>query len=106
MDTVEDPGTGQPPVDAPEQEPAQDADDAETRGEPDVEPSEPEPADADASDPHTGPLDDDEDARHLARDDPRRLEAEERRGRAFDDDEPQADADQEQGEEQQAPDES
>ena len=36
---------------------------------------------------HRGPLDDDEDGRWLERDDPRRLEAERRRGRRFDEDE-------------------
>ena len=39
-------------------------------------------------DPHRGPLDDDEDGRWLDRRDPRRIEAERRRGRRFDDDEP------------------
>ena len=34
---------------------------------------------------HRGPLDDDEDGRWLDRDDPRRIEAERRRGRPFDD---------------------
>lgn len=38
-------------------------------------------------DHHRGPLDNDEDGRWLDRDDPRRLAAEERRGRRFDDDE-------------------
>jgi hypothetical protein len=46
-----------------------------------VEPNpEPEP---EPSDPHEGPLDDDEDGRFLRRDDPRRRDAEERRGREF-----------------------
>jgi hypothetical protein len=35
---------------------------------------------------HRGPLDDDEDGRWLERDDPRRVEAELRRGRPFDQD--------------------
>jgi hypothetical protein len=48
----------------------------------DVDPA-PEP-DHEPSDPHRGPLDDDEDGRFLERDDPRRLEAERRRGRPFD----------------------
>jgi hypothetical protein len=57
---------------------------------------EPEPDLADAPDPapepesepvdaHRGPLDNDEDGRFLDRDDPRRLEAERRGGRSFDD---------------------
>lgn len=45
----------------------------------------PEPV-PEPSDPHEGPLDDDEDARFLRRDDPRRLEIERRRGRPFGDD--------------------
>jgi hypothetical protein len=80
MSTTEEPGAADAPdqtQDAPE--PAQDA---ETTGEPDVEPAT-EP-DRDPADTHTGPLDDDEDGRFLPRDDPRRLEAEERRGRPFD----------------------
>lgn len=36
------------------------------------------------SDPHMGPLDNDEDARYLDPSDPRRLEVERKRGRAFD----------------------
>lgn len=39
------------------------------------------------SDPHSGPLDDDEDGRYLSPFDPRRIEAERRRGRPFDQDE-------------------
>lgn len=35
------------------------------------------------SDPHTMPLDDDDDARYLERTDPRRLEVEAKRGRRF-----------------------
>jgi hypothetical protein len=42
----------------------------------------PEPAE-DPSDPHTGPLDDDEDGRFLRENDPRRIAAESRRGRRF-----------------------
>jgi hypothetical protein len=68
----------------------------------DVEPT-PEPGE-DPSDPHTGPLDDDEDGRFLERDDPRRVEAERRRGKAFDDDEPYADEGQDEGEAEQEPD--
>jgi hypothetical protein len=46
----------------------------------------PEPA-QEPSDPHTGPLDDDDDdARFLDPSDPRRLEVERRRGRPFRDD--------------------
>jgi hypothetical protein len=51
----------------------------------DVEPA-PEP-DNEPVDGHRGPLDDDEDGRWLERDDPRRIEAERRRGRPFDQDE-------------------
>lgn len=47
----------------------------------DVEPA-PEPA-QEVSDPHTGPLDDDDDARYLDPNDPRRREVEARRGRRF-----------------------
>jgi hypothetical protein len=47
-----------------------------------VEPA-PEPAE-EVSDPHTGPLDDDDDARYLSPDDPRRQRVEARRGRPFD----------------------
>jgi hypothetical protein len=54
--------------------------DPETDVEPAPEPSE-EPVDR-----HRGPLDDDEDGRWLEADDPRRLEAERRRGRPFDED--------------------
>jgi hypothetical protein len=43
----------------------------------------PEPAE-EPSDPHTGPLDDDDDARYLDPVDPRRLEVERRRGAPFD----------------------
>jgi hypothetical protein len=42
---------------------------------------EPEPAD-----PHTPPLEDDDDARHLRPNDPRRIEVEARRGRRFSED--------------------
>ena len=73
MDTIEQQPAGEP-------EPVEDA---ETRGEPDVEPSA-EP-DADPTDTHTGPLDDDEDARHLRPEDPRRQEVEQRRGERFSD---------------------
>ena len=55
-----------------------------TEDQPDLEPA-PEP-DEEPSDPHTAPLDDDDDARHLDPVDPRRREAEQRRGRSFDDD--------------------
>lgn len=51
----------------------------------DVEPA-PEP-DREVSDPHTGPLDDDDDARYLDPVDPRRREVEARRGRRFGEDE-------------------
>jgi hypothetical protein len=51
----------------------------------DVEPMR-EP-DREPVDLHRGPLDDDEDGRWLERDDPRRVEAERRRGRPFDQDE-------------------
>jgi hypothetical protein len=37
------------------------------------------------SDPHEMPLDDDDDGRYLDRQDPRRLDAERRRGRPFED---------------------
>jgi hypothetical protein len=92
MDTTEQPAnepveteTPETAQDAPEPAQADDADDAETRGEPDVEPAEaPEGV---VSDSHTGPLDDDEDARFLPRDDERRKLAEQRRGRPFDEDE-------------------
>jgi hypothetical protein len=43
----------------------------------------PEP-DTEHVDLHRGPLDDDEDGRWLERHDPRRIEAERRRGRPFD----------------------
>jgi hypothetical protein len=46
-----------------------------------VEPAE-EPAE-EPFDPHTGPLDDDEDGRFLEENDPRRIEAEARLGRRF-----------------------
>ena len=42
----------------------------------------PEPPE-EPSDPHNGPLDDDEDARFLEENDPRRIEVEARRGRRF-----------------------
>jgi hypothetical protein len=42
--------------------------------------------DDEPSDPHTGPLDDDEDARYLDPVDPRRREVEKRRGKPFSDD--------------------
>jgi hypothetical protein len=42
----------------------------------------PEPF-ADPADSHTGPLDDDDDARYLDPTDPRRLDVERRRGRPF-----------------------
>jgi hypothetical protein len=50
----------------------------------DTEHQTPEP-EREPVDLHTGPLDDDDDARHLRRDDPRRIEVERRRGRRFDD---------------------
>jgi hypothetical protein len=43
----------------------------------------PEP-DAEPVDEHLGPLDNDDDGRFLDRDDPRRIDAELRRGRPFD----------------------
>jgi hypothetical protein len=46
----------------------------------------PEP-DVEPSDPHQGPLDNDDDARWLDPADPRRLDVERRRGRRFDDNE-------------------
>lgn len=39
--------------------------------------------DNEPSDPHAGPLDDDEDGRFLRENDPRRIAAETRRGRRF-----------------------
>jgi hypothetical protein len=51
--------------------------------EPEDEPRTPEP-DEEPVDRHLGPLDDDEDGRWLREDDPRRIEAERRRGRRFD----------------------
>jgi hypothetical protein len=60
-----------------------------------------EPA-TDPSDPHEGPLDDDEDARFLRSEDPRRQEVEQRRGERFpdqgDDEQPEADAADDEGE--------
>jgi hypothetical protein len=47
----------------------------------------PEPAEEPVDDHRRIPLDDDEDGRWLQRDDPRRLAAEERRGKRFDSDE-------------------
>ena len=46
-------------------------------------PAAPEP-DHELADQHRGPLDNDDDGRWLDRDDPRRIDAERRRGRAFD----------------------
>jgi hypothetical protein len=83
MDTTEQQPGGDEPVET--QPLAPDADDAETRGEPDVEPTLPEPVDADKNRPHQGPLDDDEDARFLRAEDPRRQEVEQRRGERFSD---------------------
>jgi hypothetical protein len=37
-------------------------------------------------DPHTGPLDNDDDARYLKENDPRRIEVEAKRGRRLEDD--------------------
>jgi hypothetical protein len=58
---------------------------------PTPEPARPEPEPEPAPEPerepvdiHRGPLDEDEDGRWLERDDPRRLAAEKRRGRPFD----------------------
>ena len=48
-------------------------------------PAAPEP-DTEPHDPHVGPLDNDDDARYLDPIDPRRRDAEQRRGRSFDDD--------------------
>jgi hypothetical protein len=48
-------------------------------------PPNPEPF-ADPADAHTGPLDQDDDARYLDPVDPRRLDVERRRGRPFKDD--------------------
>jgi len=80
------PDAPEPAQDAPEpaQEPVDDPDDAEARGEPDVEPV--TPPEGVVSDAHDHPLDDDEDARFLPRDDERRKLAEHRRGRPFDED--------------------
>jgi hypothetical protein len=50
---------------------------------PDVEPA-PEPTE-EVSDPHTGPLDDDDDARYLSPNDERRRRVEKARGRPFGD---------------------
>jgi len=98
MQTTEESGTPDAPdetqtpettQDAPETTQADDADDAETRGEPDVEPV--DPPEGVVSDEHDHPLDDDEDARFLPRDDERRKLAEHRRGRPFDEEqEPEA----------------
>jgi hypothetical protein len=104
MNTTEDPGSGQPPVEVGQPvEPDPDApastdapDDAETRGEPDVEPTA-EPA-TEPGDPHRGPLDDDEDGRYLDPGDVRREDAERRRGQPFDQDESEADEQQQDGE--------
>jgi len=94
MDTTEQQPAGEPTADptapdapdtatdAPEPVQADDADDAETRGEPDVEPV--TPPEGVVSDAHDHPLDDDEDARFLPRNDERRKLAEHRRGRPFD----------------------
>jgi len=49
-------------------------------------PPRPEPPEAEQVDRHTGPLDNDDDARWLRDDDPRRLEVERRRARPFDQD--------------------
>lgn len=51
-----------------------------------VQPVIPEPRE-EVSDPHTGPLDDDDDARYLDPVDPRRREVESKRGRPFGEDE-------------------
>jgi hypothetical protein len=99
MNTTEEPGK---PVEV--GDPVEQPDDAETRGEPDVEPTA-EPDD-DPADTHRGPLDDDEDARHLDRDDVRRQDAERRRGKPFDQDEPETDDQQDEGETEQTPDDS
>jgi hypothetical protein len=56
--------------------------------EPEPEPN-PEP-DVEPSDPHTGPLEDHDDARYLDPADPRRLEVERRRGRPFNADDEEA----------------
>ena len=56
-----------------------------TEFERDVEPT-PEPA-LEVSDPHTGPLDDDDDARYLDPSDNRRRAVEQVRGRRFGEDE-------------------
>ena len=66
----------------PETEPTEPATEPD---QPDVEPA-PEP-DQEPSDPHAAPLDDDDDARNLDPVDPRRREAEQRRGGSFDDEE-------------------
>jgi hypothetical protein len=47
----------------------------------------PEPGPEPPHDPHTPPLEDDDDARYLRENDPRRIEAEARRGRRFADEE-------------------
>jgi hypothetical protein len=52
----------------------------------------PEPAEDPEHEPvdrHEGPLDNLDDGRYLRRDDPRRLDAERRRGRPFDQDDPE-----------------
>ena len=102
------PDPGQPAPDAPPAEPlegAPDSDDAETRGEDDVETV--TPPEGVVSDAHDHPLDDDEDARFLPRGDARRKLAEQRRGRPFDQEqEPEAGEQADEGGEQQADDES
>src|SRR5262245_23307514 len=94
MDTTEQ----QPDQPAPDAEPVEvdDADDAETRGEPDVEPV--TPPEGVVADAHDHALDDDEDARFLAADDPRRQEVEQRLDKRFDDDQGEGDAAEDQGE--------
>jgi len=72
-----------------------DPDDAETRGEDDVEPV--TPPEGVVSDAHDHPLDDEDDARLLPRDDPRRKAVEESRGEQFDDQEPEGDATEDDG---------
>ena len=70
-------------ADLPDREPDREPDRPDTDlPEPNAEP------DAEPADAHAGPLENDDDARWLRRDDPRRLEVERRRGVPFDQDVP------------------
>jgi len=100
MNTTEEPGAEAAPVnDASDDAPSgvrADTDDAETRGEPDVEPV--TPPEGVVADAHDHALDDDEDARFLAADDPRRQEVEQRLHKRFDDDQGEGDTAEDEGE--------